>query len=92
MVLNRADSSVGITLDDVETIVGREPDILVPSDRGITRSINIGAPIVTAEPRSEAAKAFRSLASTYEEQFASAGDAQERVNGRRRIRLRRRSA
>src|SRR5919197_6773252 len=46
LVLNRADSRVGITREDVVTIVGREPDLLVPSDREITRSINAGSPIV----------------------------------------------
>src|SRR5579875_1064304 len=40
LVLNRADSRVGITPDDVATIVGRRPDVSVPSDREIPRSIN----------------------------------------------------
>jgi pilus assembly protein CpaE len=65
LVLNRADSRVGITHDDVVTIVGREPDLLVPSDRDIARSVNSGSPIVLSEKRSEAAKAFRSLAALY---------------------------
>jgi pilus assembly protein CpaE len=65
LVLNRADSHVGITHDDVQAIVGREPDVLVPSHRDIARSVNAGAPIVLAEGRSEAAKAFRALAETY---------------------------
>jgi pilus assembly protein CpaE len=65
LVLNRADSRVGITHEDVVTIVGREPDLLVPSDREITRSVNGGSPIVLSEKRSEAAKAFRSLATLY---------------------------
>ncbi len=47
LVLNRADSHVGITHDDVRTVVGREPDVLVPSHRDIARSANMGAPIVT---------------------------------------------
>ena len=41
---------------------GREPDVLVPSDRDIPRSVNEGAPIVLAKPQSEAAEAFRQLA------------------------------
>jgi len=66
LVLNRADSRVGITRDDVVSIVGRTPDIAVPSDRDIPRSINEGEPIVRAKTKSEAAKAFRSLASMYD--------------------------
>jgi pilus assembly protein CpaE len=65
LVLNRADSRVGITHDDVESIIGRKPDVLVPSDRDIPRSVNQGTPIVVAKSRSDAAKAFRSLAAMY---------------------------
>jgi pilus assembly protein CpaE len=65
LVLNRADSQVGITPDDVSTIVGRGPDISIPSDRAIPRSINEGTPIVAAKPQSGAAKAFRALADRY---------------------------
>lgn len=64
-VLNRADSRVGITPEDVSTIVGREPDVLVPSDREIPRSINEGTPIVASKPHSGASKAFRKLADRY---------------------------
>jgi MinD-like ATPase involved in chromosome partitioning or flagellar assembly len=66
-VLNRADSRVGITPADVTEIVGREPDVLVPSSRDVTRSVNEGVPIVAAQPRSEAAKAFNSLAELFRE-------------------------
>jgi pilus assembly protein CpaE len=65
LVLNRADSRVGITPADVAEIVGRTPDVLIPSARDITRSVNEGIPIVQAQPRSEAARAFRSLAALY---------------------------
>ncbi len=65
LVLNRADSRVGITPEDVSTIVGRNPDVFVPSDREIPRSINEGTPIVAARQTSGAAKAFRALADRY---------------------------
>jgi pilus assembly protein CpaE len=65
LVLNRADSRVGITPDDVSTIVGRGPDVSIPSDREIPRSINEGTPIVASRPGSGAAKAFRTLADRY---------------------------
>ena len=64
-VLNRADSQVGITVEDVEAIVGRRPDVLVPSDRAITRSVNEGEPIALKSKRSEAGKAFHELARLY---------------------------
>ncbi|HET9521730.1 MAG TPA: AAA family ATPase, partial [Candidatus Limnocylindrales bacterium] len=72
-VLNRADSRVGITRDDVVAIVGRTPDVLVPSDRDIPRSVNEGTPIVQAGRRSDAAKAFGHLAALYETREANGG-------------------
>jgi len=65
LVLNRADTSVGIGMDDVERLLGRRPDVLVPSDRAIPRAITEGRTIVAAEPRSGAAQAFTSLARRY---------------------------
>jgi pilus assembly protein CpaE len=65
LVLNRADSRVGITTDDVSTIVGRSPDVFIPSDREIPRSINEGTPIVASRQHSGAAKAFHTLADRY---------------------------
>jgi pilus assembly protein CpaE len=85
LVLNRADSRVGITRNDVTEIVGRPPDVLVPSHRDIARSVNEGVPIVLKSHRSEAAKAFRTLASLYVSSQVPA-----RTNGRRSLLGRRR--
>src|SRR5208282_5569381 len=59
-VIAAVDSSteVCISRDDVAAIMGAEPQVLVPSDRNVTRSINRGQPIVIESRRSEAAKAF----------------------------------
>jgi pilus assembly protein CpaE len=64
-VLNRADTKVGITREDVAMIVGRRPDILVPSDRQIPISVNEGTPIVLVGEKSEAARSFQQLAQRY---------------------------
>jgi pilus assembly protein CpaE len=65
LVLNRADTKVGITREDVAAVIGRQPDVMVPSDRQIPRSINEGQPIVLANERAEVSRAFRQLASLY---------------------------
>jgi len=65
LILNRSDSSVGIMPEDVSTIIGRPPDIAVPSDREIPRSINEGTPIVASKPGSGVARAFEALADRY---------------------------
>ncbi|HEX8854155.1 MAG TPA: AAA family ATPase [Thermoleophilaceae bacterium] len=98
VVLNRADSRVGITREDVAEIVGRPPDVLVPSHRDIARSVNQGAPIVLSGKRSEAARAFADLAGLYITNRShalapaanGAADANGRHNGKPRKRRSRR--
>ena len=80
VVLNRADTSVGVTPEDVTAVLGRAPDVLVPSHRDVVRSVNEGAPVVLSRPRSEAARAFTSLATAY------VGRSAERRRGLRRLR------
>jgi pilus assembly protein CpaE len=65
IVLNRADSYVGISNDDVATIFGRTPDIMIPSDREIPRSVTEGVPVVLSHKRSASGRAFRQLAALY---------------------------
>ncbi len=62
LLLNRAHSRVGISQSDVEAVLGRTPDVFIPSDREIPRTVNEGIPIVVARPQSEPAEAFGSLA------------------------------
>jgi len=64
-VLNRAGTSVGISQGDLVAVLGREPDVLIPSQREVVRSINSGEVIVTSLPRSEPAKAFKALAAMH---------------------------
>jgi pilus assembly protein CpaE len=65
IVLNRADTSVGITHADVIDVLGRVPDVMIPSQREVVRWINAGEPIVLGSRKSEPAKAFRALAELY---------------------------
>jgi pilus assembly protein CpaE len=77
LVLNRADTNVGISKQDVEAILGASPDVMVPSDRNITRSVNRGEPIVLDSKRSDAAKAFQSLAGIYKQAARTSGSLPE---------------
>jgi pilus assembly protein CpaE len=65
VVLNRADSRVGIDDEDVLAVVGRQPDVSVPSDVEVPRAVNEGTPIVFARPDSSAGKAFTALARVF---------------------------
>ncbi len=75
LVLNRAQTRVGITQSDVVAVLGRDPDVLIPSDREIPRAVNEGVPIVQARPQSVPAEAFRQLASMFTSTPALVGDA-----------------
>jgi pilus assembly protein CpaE len=72
ILLNRANTNVGIEREDVLAILGRDVDILVPSHRDITRSVNQGQPIA-GQRSTEAAKAFRALADLYVEESRQRG-------------------
>jgi pilus assembly protein CpaE len=80
LVLNRADSRVGIDDDDVAAVLGRRPEIRVPSDIQVPRAVNEGTPIVLSRPDSGASQAFRSLANEF---LRRQGDAplRERIRG-----------
>jgi pilus assembly protein CpaE len=65
LVLNRADSSVGISLSDVYSLLKKDPDVLIPSDRAIPRALTVGETIYEADPKSGAGRAFESLAQHY---------------------------
>jgi pilus assembly protein CpaE len=65
LVLNRADSRVGIDEDDVFAVVGKHADFRIPSDVEVPRAVNEGQPIVAGKPDSAAAKAFRALADEF---------------------------
>jgi pilus assembly protein CpaE len=71
-VLNRADGGGGISHRDVEAILGRTPDLLVPEDKEIIRGLAEGKPIVLLNDRSGAARAYRELAKQYLQEFDSA--------------------
>jgi pilus assembly protein CpaE len=60
-VLNRSDSKVGLIAHDVKQILNTTPDVNVPSDRSVPRSLNAARPIVAESPKAGPAKALRAL-------------------------------
>ena len=92
LLLNRAHSRVGISQSDVEAVLGRTPDVFIPSDREIPRTVNEGIPIVVARPQSEPAVAFGRLtdllggkAASEEQVPASVAASTESAAPRRRL-------
>jgi pilus assembly protein CpaE len=62
ILLNRADSKVGLDLGDVERILKVKIDTLIPSSELVPRSLNKGRPVYVQEPRSDVAMAIGRLA------------------------------
>ena len=52
LVLNRADSKVGLTVQAVEKTLGTTVDVSIPSSRDVSVSINRGTPLVLDNPKS----------------------------------------
>jgi pilus assembly protein CpaE len=60
-VLNRANTKVGLLVADVAKVLGRPPEVAVPSDRGVPQSVNAARPIICAQPKSAPARSFRAI-------------------------------
>jgi pilus assembly protein CpaE len=84
LVLNRSDTSVGISQADAATILGQVPAVLVPSDRAIPRATTDGMPIVLADERSGPAQAFKQLAQLYLRRSPHGGSVENSKSGRGR--------
>jgi pilus assembly protein CpaE len=65
VVLNRADSKVGLEATDVERVMKIEVDTMIPSSRLVPTSLNKGRPVVLAEPTAEVSTAIRGFAARF---------------------------
>jgi pilus assembly protein CpaE len=65
LVLNRADSKVGLVPSDAEDVMGMPIACSIPSSREIPLSLNLGTPVVVSQPKSAVAKQFRELAQLF---------------------------
>jgi pilus assembly protein CpaE len=61
LIINRANSKVGITQDEIEATLTRKIDLTIPSDRLVPLSINQGNPIVIGYPRSAVSRSINKL-------------------------------
>ena len=65
IVLNRADSKVGLDAGDVERVMKIEVDTMIPSSRLVPTSLNKGRPVYLEEPNSEVSVSIRRLAQRF---------------------------
>ena len=83
-VLNRANSDVGITPQDVEEVLGMPVQHLIPSDgRNVVKSVNDGVPMVLSIPDAVISKRIQALATHLigKDSMANASFATERKGG-----------
>jgi pilus assembly protein CpaE len=64
-VLNRADARVGLSASDIESTVGLDVAVSIPSSRAVPTSMNQGSPILESEPRSTIGRSFGELVSRF---------------------------
>ena len=62
LVLNRANSKVGMKPKEVEAALDREIDFEVPSDRSVPIAVNRGNPVVLSDSKADFSRALRSMA------------------------------
>jgi pilus assembly protein CpaE len=62
VVINRADSKVGLRLPDVEKLLSSPVDTTIPSSRSVPLSVNKGSPIMLEEPKGPVADSIRRVA------------------------------
>jgi len=74
VVLNRADSKVGLDASDVERVMKITVDAMIPSSRLVPTSLNKGRPVVLDEPGSDVSSSIRHLAQKFTGMAAAAGD------------------
>lgn len=65
VVLNRADSKVGLASDEVERVLKIRVDTRIPSSRLVPLSLNQGRLVTLEEPRSDVAKVILTLADKF---------------------------
>jgi pilus assembly protein CpaE len=93
VVLNRADSKVGLDASDVERVMKIQVDAMIPSSRLVPTSLNKGRPVVLDEPGAEVSQSITELAVRFSgaetpqangEAFAMAADTKKRRFGRKK--------
>jgi pilus assembly protein CpaE len=84
VVLNRADSKVGLDASDVERVMKVNVDAMIPSSRLVPTALNKGRPVVLDEPNSDVSGAVKQLAMKITGQFEAEGDVAAEARGKKR--------
>lgn len=72
LVINRADSKVGLDLRDVEASLEMPVDVALSSSRSVPLSLNQGLPLIASDQRSPVARQFAELVDRFTERSVGA--------------------
>jgi pilus assembly protein CpaE len=78
VVINRADSKVGLRMPDVEKLLSSPVDTTIPSSRSVPLSVNKGSPIMLEEPKGPVADSIRRIAALLTDTRAASRPRQRR--------------
>lgn len=70
LVLNRADSKVGLSISEVEKTMGHAIGVQIPSSRDVPATVNRGVPIVLDDPKHPVSRAIHQVAESVVDGFA----------------------
>lgn len=87
LALNRSDSHVGLTGDDVERALRMPISVRLPSSKDVPASINTGAPLMRLSPRHAFSRQIAVLAQGQLSSGAQGRAVEQQSSPRRRIRL-----
>lgn len=72
IVLNRADTKVGLRKEQVESALGKSIRFGVPSNKAVPTAINRGVPVVMTDPKADVTRAIRELCVAFSPEASSA--------------------
>jgi len=78
LVINRATAGTGLTVADVEDVLGLEASLRVPDDRRFARAINVGTSISEFDGSSDLARPFEEFADRVLGRSSGNGDERKR--------------
>jgi len=88
VVLNRADSKVGLKKDQVEAALGKAIRFGVPSNKVVPTAINRGVPVVMTDPKGDVTRAIRELCVAFSPEAAAVNEQQHQLKLSRKDRKR----
>jgi Flp pilus assembly CpaE family ATPase len=76
VVLNRADTKVGLKKDQVESALGKSIRFGIPSNKAVPTAINRGVPVVMTDPKADVTRAIRELCVAFSPEATAAAEQQ----------------